>query len=260
MNPRARENQYRDSGNLSARAALHARYSTNPQGWANWLFQQLALCDGESVLEVGCGPGGLWRSHVRELPACCRLILTDLSPGMVDEAWKSLRDDRFSFRVADAQALPFAAASFDCVTANHMLYEVADPAKALAEIARVLKPTGRLCAATNGAAHMQELHDLIRASVPSFCSVCDTFSLENGEALLRRRFADVALRRYEDSLIVPDADALSAYVRSMGSLSAATEAELAALDRAIHREVAIRGSLRIAKDSGLFIASGRAPS
>ena len=246
--------QYVDSGNLSARANLHAQCSTNPQGWSNWLFQQIQLTEALTILDVGCGPGGLWQSHLGGVPAGCRIVLTDSSPGMVSEAENAIHDDRFVFRVADAQELPYPDEQFDCVTANHMLYHVPDLERALSEIVRVLKPHGKLYAATNGAAHMRKLHDRIERSVPGFAVLTTSFTLENGDAILTRHFAEISVRSYEDSLVVPDAGALSAYIRSMAGLTDASEDQLDAIDDAIRDEIARRGPLRIEKVTGLFIA------
>jgi hypothetical protein len=50
--------QYRDSLNLDARAVIHQRFSTNPYGWFNWVFDALVkLPDNAKILELGCGPG-----------------------------------------------------------------------------------------------------------------------------------------------------------------------------------------------------------
>ena len=58
---------------------------------------------------------------------------------------------------AGADALPFPDASFDVLTARHMLYHVPSVPAALAEFRRVLKPGGRFLATTNVAAYMPEL-------------------------------------------------------------------------------------------------------
>jgi len=246
--------QYVDSSNLSARASLHTLYSTNPEGWGHWLFRQIELEDNLTVLDVGCGPGELWRRHVDGMPTGCRAVLTDLSPGMISEAEKALPDDRFDFRVVDAQELPYPDDHFDSVSANHMLYHVPELDRALSEIARVLKPQGKLCAATNGVAHMRQLHDIIRRSVPSFACLSTSFTLENGQANLERHFGAVSMLRYDDSLVVPNVSALSAYVRSMGSLAEATGRQFQEIDEAIREQIRRDGSMRIEKATGLFIA------
>ena len=60
-------------------------------------------------------------------------------------------------------ALPFADNDFDVVTAMHMLYHAPDKDRAVAEIARVLKPGGLLIATTNGNDALKELTDLTQA-------------------------------------------------------------------------------------------------
>ena len=52
-----RDQQYKDSSNLDARANLHRLYSTSPLDWHKWVFDQLDLQPGTAVLECGCGPG-----------------------------------------------------------------------------------------------------------------------------------------------------------------------------------------------------------
>jgi len=253
-----RRNQYADSRHLSARVNIHVRYSTNPQGWERWLFQQLGLRENSTVLDVGSGPGRLWRSHVVAIPAGCRLVLTDASERMVAEARSTLGDRRFAFAVVDAQAIPFPDHRFDLVTAHHMLYHVSDLSRALSEIARVLKPNGTLSAATNGVAHMRELNEIIRRSIPDFEMPTGSFTLENGADALKHHFEGISERRYEDRLVVPDASALTGYVRSMAGLTEVSEVHLAEIDEAIRERIRSRGSLQIEKAAGVFIARRRA--
>ena len=104
---------------------------------------------------------------------------------------------------------------------------------------------------------MRELHDAIRGSVPRFHVMTASFTLENGKAHLQRHFGHVTVRRYEDGLVVPDASALSAYVRSMASLADATEEQLEKIDQTIAEEIGQRGQVTISKDAGVFV--GREP-
>ena len=137
--------QYRDAGNLNARIALHARFSTNPYGWMRWAFEQMRLAPGERILEVGAGPATTWQKNLGRVPPGCDITLTDLSPGMVEAAEQNLRGSypHFKVQVANVESLPFGDAGYDVVVANHMLYHVPDLAKGLSEIRRVLKPGGR---------------------------------------------------------------------------------------------------------------------
>jgi ubiquinone/menaquinone biosynthesis C-methylase UbiE len=91
-------------------------------------------------------------------------------------------------RVGDIQALPFADGEFDAVVANFMLYHVPDVQRGLAEVARVLRPGGRLVAATNGVRQLGELWDLVGRDLSERW---DLFMRETGEEMLRPHFASV---------------------------------------------------------------------
>lgn len=252
--PYLREEQYRDSGNLRSRMALHERFSTNRHGWHRWVFDRLTLAPGERVLELGCGPGQLWIENADRLPAKLFLTLSDYSRGMVGEARNRLRADTPAATTvaahADAQALPFASHTFDVVIANHMLYHVPDRAKVYAEVRRVLRPGGRFFAATNGEHHMRELDDLIvSARGERRPGSRLSFRLENGGEELARDFGAVTLARYDDALVVTEAAPLLAYARS---ISLGGNANLARLIEAIEHGLATDGAIRIGKATGLF--------
>jgi SAM-dependent methyltransferase len=137
------------------------------------------------VLDAGCGPGEFAQRLKRELDL--EVVALDLSPRMVELA--SARG--LDARVGDLQALPFDDAAFDCVVANRVLYHVPDLDRGLAEIARVLRPGGRLVAITYGGEHLDELWALLGEEPPTASS---TFTSENGTAALRRHFAHVERR------------------------------------------------------------------
>ena len=261
--------QYRDASNLNARAALHVRFSANPYGWCRWVFDQLRLPSPGRVLELGCGPGGLWAENQERIPSGWEIVLSDFSAGMLAAAVQSLSclDRPFMSEIADAQAIPFAGASFDGVIANHMLYHVPDLDRALSEIRRVLRPGGCLYAATNGQDHMRELFVLGRrfelddfgaAELDGDNRPSISFSLENGQEQLARWFADVTLHRYEDALRVTEVEPLVAYIRSYRfspTQPALAEDRVPALREFVERELAQRGAFHITKSPGMFIAS-----
>ena len=157
------------------------------------------------VLEVGCGWGEFAERVARELGA--EVVALDLSERMVELA----RERGVDARVGDVQALPFGDDEFDCVVANWMLYHVPDVDRALAEIARVLRPGGRLVAATNGLRHLEELWSLVgrvKAEEPA------RFFAETGGEVLRRHFARVERRDVAGPVEFPDADAVRGYIAS----------------------------------------------
>ncbi len=139
-----KEDQYRDAANLTARADLHRLFSTNPNGWHPWVFEQLQLSDGDNVLECGSGPGWLWRENVGRIPAGCQITLADLSPGMAAEAEAALSTSavNFSFRETNIERLPFADEAFDVVVANHIMILLL---KKLPQTALSTSPKHRVC-------------------------------------------------------------------------------------------------------------------
>jgi len=257
-----RRHQYADSRNLDARFQLHDRFSANQYGWHEWVFDHLDLPAEARILELGCGQGFFWQKNAARLPARWAPVLTDLSPGMLADAHRALAvlpldhlDAPIRLVNADARHLPWPDDQFDAVMANHMLYHVPDRPLALAEIRRVLRPDGRLYAATNGVGHLAQLHrlanDVYGETNPAGAGHWG-FSLENGAAQLKAHFQQVDLDRYDDHLAVTDPEAVVAFVRSVRDLPPDRERDLR---RRLTRCFDADGAFTIAKDSGLFIAS-----
>ena len=251
--------QYKDAANLSARVTIHGRFSTNPYGWFRWVFDRLAKLPADSkILELGSGFGLLWKSSIDRIPAGWKITLSDLSPGMLDAAWRNLvvTGRAFQFKEIDAQSIPFEAETFDAVIANHMLYHVPDRAKALSEIRRVLKADGRFFATTVGENHMKQMMDwYARVHVSKVReSFASPFTLENGMEQIRPYFSQVTLSRYEDNLLVTELQPLMYYIRSGMRVAELSESELATLQSDLEKELKEKGSIFITKDSGLFEA------
>ena len=181
---------------------------------------------------------------------------------MLQEAQNNLRDSHrnLRFEVIDAQSIPFKDERFDAVIANHMLYHVPDRNKAFSEIHRILKPGGCFYASTNGGVHLRELGELVRrfdSNLPrkddSGVRTSEAFSLENGLDQLSQWFSEVTLRRYEDSLIISEAKPLVAWAKSWVKPFFVGD-KLTDFFRFLERELALQGTIRVTKDSGIFEA------
>jgi ubiquinone/menaquinone biosynthesis C-methylase UbiE len=251
--------QYKDASNLDARVNIHARFSTNPYGWFNWVFDALAkLPKNAKILELGCGPGLIWKECSSRIPANWDITLSDLSSGMLDSAWRNLvvTGRNYKFKEMDAQSIPFEDETFDAVIANHMLYHVSDREKTLHEIKRVLKDDGRLIATTVGSAHMQEIYQWLKRvntnSRPDMFS--NPFTLENGLEQLRNVFSQVRKSQYIDNLHVTEIDPLIAYIRSSISAADLSEEKLGELKKDLMKILETEGKIFITKNSGLFEA------
>ena len=237
--------QYATSANLSARIALHQRFSTNPYGLQRWVFDRLGLASGMRVLEIACGAGSLWRENLDRIPRDVDLVLSDFSIGMVNATRAIVPHARFvTFALP---ALPFADASFDLVIANHMLYHVDDRQRGLAEIRRVLVKGGALFAATNGVDHLREIKQLMRAFDIDAHDISASFTLENAEEQLRGAFSHIERHDYVDSLQITEPDAVLRYIASMSPRAAAVVAERGEEMRAI-------APVQVSKSTGSFVA------
>lgn len=253
--------QYRDASNLLARTALHARFGTNKYGWHRWVFDRFDLPTACRILEVGCGTGRLWAQNSARIPQGWEIALSDFSPGMLQEAWRSIQATDRSFRLvaADAQAIPFADLAFDAVIANHMLYHVPDITRGLSEICRVLKPTGRLYASTVGRNHLREIDELVGVAWPEALrwiqQPSEAFSLENGLDRLSRWFGEVRVHHYDEALVITESEPLVNYILSMIPKPALAGDGPARLNSSVEKELALRGVIHVAKDEGMFEAS-----
>ena len=100
---------------------------------------------GGAVLDVGTGPGVLL-VELGKRRADLRLSGVDLSPDMIASARRNLRPlgERAVAEVGDVTSLPFTDDSFDLIVSSLSLHHWDDPAAAVPELARVLRPGGRV--------------------------------------------------------------------------------------------------------------------
>ena len=171
--------EYADDARLRRRAFAYTGAAAGDDVRVR-IVDAVAEMHPERVLEVGCGWGELAEWIARD--AAASVVAVDLSPRMVELAGERGVDAR----VADVQQLPFADGEFDCVVAAWMLYHVPDLDRAFSEVVRVLRPGGRLVAATNSRFHLLELRELVGSGASNL-----SFSRESGHRLLAPHFADV---------------------------------------------------------------------
>lgn len=158
------------------------------------------------LLEVGCG-SGIFGERLAQAAGDSTIIAIDQSQHMVDIA----RTKGIDARIGDVQQLDIADDAFDVVVANWMLYHLPDLDAGLAELARVLRPGGRLIAATMGSNMLDEVWSLVdvRDATPDL-----SFDASAGGQHLARHFAHVRCHDLAATAEFPDRDAVVEYVRS----------------------------------------------
>jgi SAM-dependent methyltransferase len=106
-------------------------------------LQMLEIEPGDSVLDVGCGPGNFTRAFARACGDGLAVGL-DASRTMLDQAARERNPPNVRYLRGDAAALPFPDATYDAVCCFAALYFIAEPLRAIDEMARMLAPGGRL--------------------------------------------------------------------------------------------------------------------
>ncbi|MEC9362282.1 bifunctional demethylmenaquinone methyltransferase/2-methoxy-6-polyprenyl-1,4-benzoquinol methylase UbiE [Sinimarinibacterium flocculans] len=115
--------------------------------WKRFAVDLAGVRPGETVLDVAGGTGDLTKAFRRAAGPQGQVILSDINAAMLGEGRRRLIDAGVSgvpLVQANAECLPFADASFDCITIGFGLRNVTDKDAALRSMRRCLKPGGRL--------------------------------------------------------------------------------------------------------------------
>ncbi|AGX42512.1 MerR family transcriptional regulator [Clostridium saccharobutylicum] len=222
---RSVKEQYKSDRNLNLRSNLHS-YNTNKVDWDIWCFNQIKFPKNAKVLELGCGPGKLWRKNKDNIDKNLNIILSDFSRNMLKIAKEKLKNvnHKFEYKEINAEEIPYEDESFDVVIAQHMIYFVPNIEKALSEVNRVLKPGGMFYVTANSCESMAELNELSEAFEPnaglSNNGFSARFDLEKGKPMLEKYFDNVSVEILNGKIIVDNPKPVVSYKAStiQGSL------------------------------------------
>jgi demethylmenaquinone methyltransferase / 2-methoxy-6-polyprenyl-1,4-benzoquinol methylase len=109
--------------------------------WRRFLVARVDAGPGDRVLDVACGTGAVGLELIRQKR--CAVVGVDQSAAMLAVARRRLPTGT-QLVEGNAEALPFAAASFDALTVTYLLRYVDDPGAALSELARVVRSGGTI--------------------------------------------------------------------------------------------------------------------
>jgi ubiquinone/menaquinone biosynthesis C-methylase UbiE len=172
--------------------AVAAAYATSPIHSSGPDLAELvaaaALTGAERVLDLGCGAG---HTALNIAPKAAEVVAVDVTQEMLDVAAGLARERGLAnvrFERADVLALPFDDATFDLVTSRYSAHHYADPARALAEAARVLRPGGRML-----------LVDTIAPEDPALDTFCNAFELLRDASHVRNCRLSEWLRLFESA-------------------------------------------------------------
>jgi ubiquinone/menaquinone biosynthesis C-methylase UbiE len=144
-----------------------------PLGEQLFSMRRFDLRGARRILDVGSGAGQLASHLLKFADPHAEIICSDLSPEMLRRARQRLQSRRPVYLAADLTRLPFATASFDCITCGYVLEHLPEPRVGLTELARVLKPGGRMLLLTT--------EDSFGGAMTSYFWYCRTYN--RGELL-----------------------------------------------------------------------------
>ena len=114
--------------------------------WRSFLVSRIEAGPGDTVLDVACGTGAVAIELARRHG--CRVVGVDQSPEMLAEGRRRVEaaglNERVELRDGRAEDLPFGDEELDGLTFTYLLRYVDDPAAAMRELARVVRPGGRI--------------------------------------------------------------------------------------------------------------------
>lgn len=260
---------YATDENLRIHDETHEKYAVPKRDFARWALETLDWQGNEAVLDIGAGRGGYFTRLIDLAPGISYYAL-DLSQYMLVN-----HPAAACLTLSDAMKLPYADQAFDVVMANHVLYHLEDIDGGLEEIKRVLKPGGKMLAATNSIHTMPELQVLIRRAIVLLSSngaaqahppglPSDAFALENGTRMLARHFFAVVRYDLPSQLVFTEIEPAIAYLESMRGLrqqSLPDDVEwdnmMLIMRQQIAQLIQLMGKLEISQTSGMLIASDR---
>lgn len=142
----SRANPSELSGAYDAWHESHKPADAGESPWHRLVRRHVGPLDGSDVIEIGCGRGGLARWLVQRGPR--RYIAADFSISAVSTASRDGSAGSALFSVADIQRIPHPDHCFDVVISCETVEHVSEPTTAIEELARVLRPGGRLLLTT----------------------------------------------------------------------------------------------------------------
>lgn len=255
--------QYQTTDLLRVRVETHARYSERQIDLDAACVRALGLTGGESLLDVGCGPGAFPR-YLRAHGHSGRLAGLDQSAAMIADASEASAGLGIEWYTGEANALPFPDGAFAIISARHMLYHVPDIPGALREFARVVGPGGTVFATTNGAEnvpHITEMEHALAAhfGLPDIARTTEPFNTANAGTILATVYPKIDETILANAFIFTEPEPIVRYIMTMIAVqqTAAQPTLLADIHdwlraETIRRLAAMGGIWRDPKDVGLY--------
>ena len=194
--------------------------------WGRRLVDRLQLAGGETVIDAGCGSGRLTRLLLERLPQG-RVIAIDVSEQMLESTRRNLERDfagRVEYLLADLLDLDLAGAA-DVVFSAATFHWILDQPRLFTNLARALRPGGRLLAQMGGKGNLDRIHARSEAimAAPEYRAEFDGWQRPwefPDEAVTRERlrsagFRDIEVERFAQPTTFADAAAFREFITTV---------------------------------------------
>ena len=179
--------------------------------WKQFALQHSGVRPGQQVLDIAGGTGDIAAAMAKRVGRDGLVVLADINESMLRVGRDKLLNrgvvGNLEVAQANAEVLPFADDSFDCVTIGFGLRNVTDKDLALASMHRVLKPGGRLL-----------VLEFSKPTVPGFQAIYDQYSFRVLPVMGQLVANDADSYRYlaESIRMHPDQETLAGMMRGAG--------------------------------------------
>jgi demethylmenaquinone methyltransferase/2-methoxy-6-polyprenyl-1,4-benzoquinol methylase len=179
--------------------------------WKQFTLGLTGLRPGQKALDVAGGTGDIAMGLAKQVGSRGLVVLTDINAAMLDRGRDRLINDGYVSNVqavqANAEKLPFADSTFDCITIGFGLRNVTNKSAALASMRRSLKPGGQLI-----------VLEFSKPALPVLKPIYDAYSFKVLPFLGKYVAKDEASYRYlaESIRMHPDQETLLAMMKDAG--------------------------------------------
>jgi ubiquinone/menaquinone biosynthesis C-methylase UbiE len=210
-------NYQETTSDLLTRINIHDKYGG--RNIDSWMLELLNLQKGSKILDAACGAGKQVTSFYNSLNGACDITGGDVSPDLLNQARQSTQASQIKARFVDLnfnKQFPFEDNQFDLLSCCFAIYYSEDIPFTISEMARVLKPGGRLFTTGPMPENKKMFYDIIREATHKTIPPMPGSSRYGSEILdaIKSQFPKVVVHIFENPLTFESVEPFLSYTRA----------------------------------------------